>query len=75
MRARDPRETLADAARRDVVRDVRPRDRGVTKSLLDKEPKRMVQKQVERDKRPHCKPRPKNNRSSGGGGKGFIPWC
>lgn len=34
-------------------------------------------KDVRDDLRPHCKTRPKDNRSKGGGGggKGFVPWC
>ncbi|UYD39169.1 MAG: hypothetical protein [Wigfec virus K19_56] len=27
------------------------------------------------DRRPHCKPRPNQDKRGGGGGKGFVPWC
>lgn len=27
------------------------------------------------DTRPHCKQRPNDSKSKGGGGKGFVPWC
>lgn len=35
-------------------------------------------KKADAIKRPHCKPRPKDNRPTGGGGGGrkrFVPWC
>lgn len=53
-------------------RGVATRDAFTGKAVLPRTNK------VDASKRPHCKPRPKDNRPTGGGGGGrkkFAPWC
>lgn len=55
-----------------VVRDVAnrpdPKKQEPKKEALTKKPE-------PDDRRRHCNPRPKRSKGSGGGGKGWRPWC
>lgn len=63
---------------RDVVRQRVSRTGMVTKDTFTGKAVLPKEKRADDIKRPHCKPRPKDNRPKGGGGGGrprFVPWC
>lgn len=83
---RPPDGTLLEVHRPpfDPVKEVkeqrRPVGRGITQDVLQRSnvPGKLKAEAPD-SRRPHCKPRPKDNRPKGGGGgggfRGFKPWC